>query len=314
LAWRQHRTDGAITVGLLALLGVVLVAVNASISSTANQIGLGDCLTQFSSGNCGARVSLFAQSFLSSRLTGSVMALKALPALAGIFLGAPLVAREFERGTHRLAWTQSITRSRWLAGHVIAVLGIVLVAAALVQMGLIWTLAPLLDAGDLTAAPVGRFAPLMFDATAIAPLAYAVFAVTLGVFSGALVRRTVVAMVLTLLVFVGIRVAVAEFARPNYMPPITVSATVDSRTRGTDGLVIPTGSWLINVSYNQGGGHFGNTPTCVPPAPGCFDRYTASYQPGDRFWRFQLIESGIYLGLTVLLLSATWLLVQRRTA
>jgi len=36
------------------------------------------------------------------------------PALIGMFWGAPLVAREFEEGTYRLAWTQSVTRTRWL--------------------------------------------------------------------------------------------------------------------------------------------------------------------------------------------------------
>jgi hypothetical protein len=36
------------------------------------------------------------------------------PAFIGAFWGAPLIARERETGTLRLAWTQSITRRRWL--------------------------------------------------------------------------------------------------------------------------------------------------------------------------------------------------------
>ena len=36
------------------------------------------------------------------------------PALMGMFWGAPLVAREFEAGTFRLAWNQSVSRTRWL--------------------------------------------------------------------------------------------------------------------------------------------------------------------------------------------------------
>ena len=39
----------------------------------------------------------------------------AVPALIGMFWGAPLVAREFETGTLRLVWTQGVTRVRWLA-------------------------------------------------------------------------------------------------------------------------------------------------------------------------------------------------------
>ena len=41
--------------------------------------------------------------------------LAVVPAVVGAFWGAPLVARELEAGTHRLAWTQSVTRGRWLA-------------------------------------------------------------------------------------------------------------------------------------------------------------------------------------------------------
>ena len=38
-----------------------------------------------------------------------------VPALIRLFWGAPLVSRELETGAFRLAWTQSVTRTRWLA-------------------------------------------------------------------------------------------------------------------------------------------------------------------------------------------------------
>ena len=50
----------------------------------------------------------------------------ALPALIGLFWGAPLIARELEAGTHRLVWNQSVTRGRWLAVK----LGLIGLAAA----------------------------------------------------------------------------------------------------------------------------------------------------------------------------------------
>ena len=40
-----------------------------------------------------------------------------VPLLAGVFWGGPLIAREIEQDTHRLAWTQSISRGRWLAAN-----------------------------------------------------------------------------------------------------------------------------------------------------------------------------------------------------
>ena len=35
--------------------------------------------------------------------------------VVGVFWGAPMIARELEAGTSRLVWTQSVTRTRWLA-------------------------------------------------------------------------------------------------------------------------------------------------------------------------------------------------------
>ena len=49
------------------------------------------------------------------------------PALIGLFFGAPLIARELETGTFRLAWTQSVTRKRWLAAK-LGVVGVVAMA------------------------------------------------------------------------------------------------------------------------------------------------------------------------------------------
>lgn len=41
--------------------------------------------------------------------------LPAVPAVIGMFWGAPLISRELETGTHYLAWNQGVTRTRWLA-------------------------------------------------------------------------------------------------------------------------------------------------------------------------------------------------------
>jgi ABC-type transport system involved in multi-copper enzyme maturation permease subunit len=54
------------------------------------------------------------------------------PALIGMFWGAPLVAREMEAGTFRLAWSQSVSRMRWLAVK-LGVVGL----AAVVTTGLL---------------------------------------------------------------------------------------------------------------------------------------------------------------------------------
>ena len=50
-------------------------------------------------------------------------ALIVVPAILGIFWGAPLITRELEAGTHRLVWSQSVSRTRWLAIKLGAVRG-----------------------------------------------------------------------------------------------------------------------------------------------------------------------------------------------
>jgi len=316
LVWRQHRIEAALMAGLLALLGACLLAADQAIRSRAAQFGLGDCLAHYQTATCGVKVLEFNQSMIGLTLSGSVMGLKALPALAGVFLGAPLVAREVEQGTHRVAWTQSVTRSRWLASHLIAVMGIVLVASAVAQAAVNQVLFPVVDAQDLSRGLIGRgrFQPLMFDAIGILPVAYTLFAVALGTSCGALLRRTVGAMVLVLVLFVGVRVSVAFLARPNYMPAVTTTVAVEMPNEQFTGANVPPGSWLIDSSAAQGNGNLGRVLCVMSPSPGCLDHYQVTYQPADRFWPFQLIESGIFLALSLLLLHATWLLVRRQTA
>jgi len=50
-----------------------------------------------------------------------------LPLAAGLFLGVPIVARELERGTTRLAWTLTPSRLRWYVARLVPVLVIVAV-------------------------------------------------------------------------------------------------------------------------------------------------------------------------------------------
>ena len=111
----------------------------------------------------------------TARLWLGVLVLVA-PALIGMFWGAPLVAREFEDGTFRLAWTQSVTRARWMAVK-LAVVGLAsMTAVGLLSLVVTWW------AGPLDRADLNQFAT--FDQRGIAPLGYAAFAFALGVTIG----------------------------------------------------------------------------------------------------------------------------------
>jgi ABC-type transport system involved in multi-copper enzyme maturation permease subunit len=105
LAWRQARAQALFAIGSVAVVAAVLVATREHIASTPEE----DLSTVYS----------------SLQLLGTVLI--GVPAAIGAFWGAPLLARELELGTHRLAWTQGVTRGRWLGTKLV-----VLAAAAIV--------------------------------------------------------------------------------------------------------------------------------------------------------------------------------------
>ena len=72
-----------------------------------------------------------------------VLLMALAPALLGAFLGAPLVARELEAGTYRLAWTQSVSRRRWLASKLTLTVGAAAFALGAASLAVTWWSAPL---------------------------------------------------------------------------------------------------------------------------------------------------------------------------
>lgn len=65
-----------------------------------------------------------------------------LPVVIAVIFAAPFVL-ELERGTYRLAWTQSITRRRWLAAKLTIALGGAGLAAAITAALLTWWRRPI---------------------------------------------------------------------------------------------------------------------------------------------------------------------------
>ena len=139
------------------------------------------------------------------------------PVLAGLFWGAPLVAAELETGTSQFAWMQSVTRRRWLAVKT----GWMLLAAA-VWGGVISALVTWWS-GPNNALHLDAFNPGRFDIMGLVPVAYALFAMALGIAAGTLLRRTLPAMAVTLAGFIAVRAVIALWLRPHYMSAVTVT-------------------------------------------------------------------------------------------
>ncbi|MDE3228861.1 MAG: hypothetical protein KGO05_03180, partial [Chloroflexota bacterium] len=250
-----------------------------------------------------------------------LFALTFLPALAGIFLGAPLVARDLETGSYRLAWTQSVTRLRWLGVMVGLVIGVTAVVCAIFIPLLRWW-NPLL--GQDFGLGGGSY-----DYGGTLPVAYLVFALALGVAAGTLLRRTVPAMFATLVGYAAVRLPFELWARSRLVPPMT--ATWDPLvSSGPNNLT--SNAWLLFFSYADTSGNPIDAmvayQTCAPSGavdntPG--SAFTAclhahgwlameAWQPASRYWLFQGIESGIYLALAILLIALVVWWVRRRIA
>ena len=294
VTWRQHRLEGAWTLVIGAALAAAVAFVAAQLHY-ANCPGLvqGYC---FDNSAAGQAAQLIAQYNLST------YALVVLPALAGAFIGCPLVAREIENGTHRLAWTQGVTRLRWLAVKLVLVFVPLLIAAAIV--GVLETVL----INQLGSDP-NHWA--WFDQQAPMTVASTLFALSLGVAVGAVVGRSVPAMAVTLVAFVVVRIGIAELARPIYETPLAYT-THDMSQFNSPPLGYPSAWWIDQPSFYDSSGHL------LASGGSRYGAQTAyaiqHFQPGDRFWAFQSIESAILTGLAVVLIGFAIYWVTRRVS
>ena len=175
LTWRQFRVAAFTTLVAFAALGLALAYTGPHLSHLYDTSGIREC--QASHGDCGPLIDEFTSHFIWWHALGPMIA--GIPAVVGVFWGAPLLARELETGTFRVAWTQSVTRTRWLTTKV------VLVGVASVVVTAAFTLIVAWWSGPLNRVTAGRFTPGPFGQRGITPIAYAAFAFALGVAAGA---------------------------------------------------------------------------------------------------------------------------------
>jgi len=219
LTWRQFRGQAVI-----GTVGLVLVAAVATITGP-HLVHLYDTTARTCGphNDCSSAMSAFLGNDSTLRTwLGTLVVV--VPGITGIFWGAPLVARELEAGTHRLIWTQSVTRTRWL-GVKIGIIGLVsMIVAGALSLLVTWWASPLDEAKARVFST--------FDQRDIVPIGYAAFALALGVTAGVLIRRAVPAMAVTLVVFIATLLAVAHWVRPHLIAPMIRTIGLDPATTG----------------------------------------------------------------------------------
>ncbi|MTD13554.1 ABC transporter permease subunit [Nakamurella sp. YIM 132087] len=301
LVWRQHRRQALFAVlGLLALAAFVVPS-GLGMRRSYDDLGLG-CIQAAGDGDLPGTCLDAIRTFTSQySIEGSLsILLMFVPMLIGIFWGAPLVARELEHGTHRLVWTQGVSRRQWAVAKFGLVGGFTLLVALVFGFGVSWWMAPLNTAG------IPRFDVFNFDVGGLAPVGYTLFALALGIVGGSLWRKVLPAMAASLVVFIGVRVAVTAFARPHFAAPVERGTSVEVLDTGVDPLA---GDWVQGMEVRAADGSLlmdHASTVCNPGADDCGSMTGAvnwvMYQPGDRYWMFQLIETGIYVALAGVLL------------
>jgi hypothetical protein len=317
VVWRQHRTESIVSVGLLAIVALILLITGLQMAHTYQQSGLSACVAHGTehSALCRALSSAFGNQYGRFVQFFAIALLFLLPVLLGGLVGAPLVARELEQRTHLLTWMQSITRVRWLAVTVGVVLGAGLLATAVLMGLLIWWYSPV-------AQIAGRFIMVAYDFSGPVLLATTVLALALGVAAGALTRRTVPAILLTLGLLLAIRLPVEFALRPNFAPQTVVTWPLG---HDQPPVKVSVQDWQIGQGWLDAHGNRTNSIYCYGPAQAplqqtplqCMqqDHYRGqylAYQPADRFWTFQWMETGLYLGISALAVALTFWLVRRR--
>jgi hypothetical protein len=338
MTWRQFRPAAIAAGAALIALAAALAATRTTLLSLYTSAGLPACHAA-----CATDASNFLGSVRGS-YTGKIFyagigIMYLVPAVIGLFWGAPLIARELDSGTFRLAWTQSVTRARWAAVKLVLIGGATMLTAGLMSLLIGWWSSPVYQAAN-QAGPntfqISRLSSTMFSTTGIVPLGYAALAFALGAAAGVLLRRTLPAMAVTLAVFAAIQVLVPLFVRPHLIPAAQTTQAVSAVQIGP-ATIAPNGFYsfgLLGISGQPGALILGNrlvdaaghTVTKLPSAcdfgppssalDSCLARQgikiAVSYLPASRYWELQSAESAMYLVLTAGVGGLCYWAVRRR--
>jgi hypothetical protein len=229
------------------------------------------------------------------------------------FAGGALIGRELESGTARLAWTQSVSPTRWLAAR-LAVPALFLVAggtALVLAFRWAWSAHRDLMSDDWAVAEV-------FVARGPLLVAYALCALAVGTLTALVLRRSLPALGFSVLAMLLVNL-VLELYRADFWPTLTRTAEEGDLLTGLSRELIQVDSGGVTASGADRAGDF-----CVDAdAPADMKRCLAendlvsvyvTYHPPSHYWPLHLVETGIVLALAALAVAASFWLVRRRTA
>jgi hypothetical protein len=227
-----------------------------------------------------------------------------VPFLGALVLGTPIVGREIERGTTRLAWALAPSRQRWFRQRLLPVLAVVTIGSLVLGIAADRLLAASSPGLDISNA----FANFGFRGVVLA--ARAIFVFGLALLVGAVMGRALPALIVAgILAFVGItggtmvhqRILQSEAVPVENPAPGDIQ--MEQRFRLPDGTLI---GWPQLEQYDpqpQDPNFTGQWPTLPMVTFGV---------PGTRYGEVQVREVLVLLGGTLATLAMTAFVVRRR--
>lgn len=308
---RQHRRAfrGVCVlalVGIAALVGVILwpdpaagTFANSGCSVEHTVLGCGDIVRDF-----------LGFEYRTRQAVGyATVAMMVLPALVGLFVAGPMIGRELESGTYKLAWTQSVPPARWLAAKLAVPAVLTLAGVSALSAVCAWGR---WRTGQ-THYPVDAYDRAAYGSIGTVPVGYALCMLALGALAGLVLRRTVAAMVTTVLGY-GVLVVALNAVRYHLWPTVNSTYTLGADHVLPDGAVAVAWGWLTadgerlpeTVCPRWGGGF----KQCL--ADQGVTRGYVDHHPVSHFWPLQLMETGILLVLAALAVVVAFRVLRRR--
>jgi hypothetical protein len=298
VGWRQQRTETLLTAALIAALAALLVPTGLTMLSAYDHGGLAACAGHSNGGSCGPAVDAF---FARWQKLGDLLDWVTLfPGIAGVLLAAPFVVA-LEQRTHRLDWTQSITRRRWIAGKLGLAVATALVAAIALTLLMTWWRAPFVHFQ-------GRIDNSIYDSEGTVVAAYTLFALGLGLAVGAVWRRTVPALFVGFAGYFAARLFVDTWLRQRLVAPITKTWSTSGPDPGLNR------AWVLSEHPVDAHGHALSLISPCPPGanacpskPGSVQFLQTVYHPASHFWPLQIRETALFgLAAVALIAFAVW--------
>jgi len=306
MAFRLHRFEIVGFGVLIGLLAIAAVVVAGNLDATGygahcNRNGAPENATE-----CEAMGRAYYD-IQATQVTPVQSILMVLPFLLGALVGAPLVARELERGTTRLAWSLAPSRFHWFIVRLLPVVAIVFGLAFLAGAALDRLMAAMEPGTDMANSFAG------YGSRGVVLAARATFVFSIGVAVGAVMGRMLPALIVTAVVaWVGlaggmqvhgmILASEAVFVDDEFGASVPGALFIDQRIKAPDGRVLTWDEVYVVAPPAEDGSDW-------PPAGYTF---VSLVIPGERYRLVELREAGALAGGSMVALGIGAFAVRRR--